>query len=772
MRTSVENPPTTPGGPTGEDHHTARRTSMATNGSNSPTPPSSVASLPPDPVSPGSTAAASRRKAAPLRLNPGGFRTVLKSVAQGSALTRHKRNDTPGEDPSATREAVDSGKAPARQARPPAAMSPSRQPSQSARESPEPMRRGLRSSFSSKFLRSASAKASLAEAGGAAAKCREMSVAESGNEPASSRERDDSESQEPSLKDTASSGGPTTSPPPPSREPLRRRVSISFSPSFLKKAVGLTPSQDSYRITTKRSEDSQPPGDEPSTVASGTTPPPFRVHPHPPGVRAAMRAANSLSPTAVRAAMRSATARDSSGGSGGITKDSKHEVPAGGRIQPDQRDQPVLSTMSTVAAPEPMAPPPLAYQQRAQQRQRRSVRRSASFSAGTQQSVTAICESTEQGKVGARARDAETAGALAAAVEALDTGNDNWAGSSSDLLLGGGRRPSSRRRRLRGRSMSLSIVGRASSGATVGLSNPTSPSSFFRGEGSGRRSGNSGSPVLASGSSGGGDAGGANGGFRQRLRQRAAGVGVGGPVGSGFHRRSKTRSASPPTVHGPFLGGHARTISASSDLLSLDSSGSWAGPGWRSFGGADGGGGERHRGRGLPSILDAVPVWKRSGLLKGLQERCTTASISSDGEHHQPAATPLSSLKTFRGTLHTSCPVVCVYLLSLVHSSLYSCVRLRCRRSSICLQKSMVDVWFVDISTLRNTVDRHWSCTTDLTHIAAVLASPVLTRRFLFVHFRDQGSGIHFRERHRNFCRDLERQWQETRLPRSGECHL
>eukprot|EP00903_Cladosiphon_okamuranus_P016392 g15117.t1 len=319
--------------------------------------------------------------------------------------------------------------------------------------------------------------------------------------------------------------------------------------------------------------------------------------------------------------MRSTMAWDSSGGTGGIPKNSKREVPVGRRLQADESDHPVFSTRATVAAPEPTPPPPLAYQQQAQRRLMRSVRRSASFSAGTRRSATAIRESRGRGKVVASARDTETSGASAVGIESLDTGNDCLAGSSPDLLLGGGRRPSGRHRGLGGRSMSLSLLGRASPGAIIGSSNQPSPPSFLRGDGSGSRSGNSRSPGL-DGGGGNGDTGGANGGFRQRLRQRAAGVGAGGPVGSGFHRRSRTRSASPPqTSHGPSLGGHGRTISASSDLLSLDSCGNWAGPGWRGFGGADGCGGVKRRPGGLPSILDAVPVWKRTGLLKGLQER-------------------------------------------------------------------------------------------------------------------------------------------------------
>ena len=627
---SIRNPLTPPGGPTSEDQRRARPTPATTDNSSSPTPPGSVASLPPDPASPGpaTAAAGSRRRRASLSLNPGAFRAVLKSAAtQGNATTRRKQDGTPEEGPSATGEAAGGGVAPSRQVLPPPA--PSRQASQSsARAGPEPTRRGVRSSISSKFLRSPSTKSTHAEAGDAAAAGRARPAAESGNEPASGLERDDPASQA------------------PPRKPLRRRVSMSFSPSSLKKAVGLSSGQDNQRSSaTKTSEDSlqQPLEYEPPPVALGTAAPPFRVHPHPPAVRAAMRAANSLSPTAVRAAMRSAMARDSSGrsNSGGIPKDSELEVTTnGGRSQRrDQSDQPVVfSSMTTVAAaPEPTAPPPLAYQQQAQQRRRRSLRRSASFTAGTRRSAMAMSEWRGQDKVGSHTRDVEIA------PKDQDSGNDNSDECSRDLLgsggsggsggsFGSGRRPSSssgRRRRLRGRSMSLSLVGRAASSAAIGLSNPSSPtsyvpSSYVRGDGPGNRSGSSSrSPALANG----GDAGSANGGFRQRLRQRAAGVGVGGTVGGGFHRRSKTRSASPPHSNGPLLGGHARTMSASSDLLSLDSSGSWAGPGWRGFGGFDDG--ERHRGGGLPSILDAVPVWKRPGLLQGLQERCVPTAVGS-----------------------------------------------------------------------------------------------------------------------------------------------
>ncbi|CBJ29438.1 conserved unknown protein [Ectocarpus siliculosus] len=56
-----------------------------------------------------------------------------------------------------------------------------------------------------------------------------------------------------------------------------------------------------------------------------------------------------------------------------------------------------------------------------------------------------------------------------------------------------------------------------------------------------------------------------------------------------------------------------------SELLPLGPVGSWAGVG----GGGGGFGGEHDASEGLPSILDAIPAWKRPRLLKGLQERET-----------------------------------------------------------------------------------------------------------------------------------------------------
>ncbi|CAM9352969.1 unnamed protein product [Ectocarpus fasciculatus] len=56
-----------------------------------------------------------------------------------------------------------------------------------------------------------------------------------------------------------------------------------------------------------------------------------------------------------------------------------------------------------------------------------------------------------------------------------------------------------------------------------------------------------------------------------------------------------------------------------SELLPLGPVGSWAGGG----GGDAGVGGEHAASEGLPSILDAIPAWKRPRLLKGLQERET-----------------------------------------------------------------------------------------------------------------------------------------------------
>ncbi|CAM9717188.1 unnamed protein product [Ectocarpus sp. 4 AP-2014] len=56
-----------------------------------------------------------------------------------------------------------------------------------------------------------------------------------------------------------------------------------------------------------------------------------------------------------------------------------------------------------------------------------------------------------------------------------------------------------------------------------------------------------------------------------------------------------------------------------SELLPLGPVGSWAGVG----GGGGGFGGEHYASEGLPSILDAIPAWKRPRLLKGLQERET-----------------------------------------------------------------------------------------------------------------------------------------------------
>eukprot|EP00752_Nemacystus_decipiens_P002667 g2495.t1 len=335
-----------------------------------------------------------------------------------------------------------------------------------------------------------------------------------------------------------------------------------------------------------------------------------------------MRTVYSLSPNAVRAAVRSAMAWDSGGASSGRRDGNKQEIAVGGGMQQKSSDQPeCLAMTATVAAPELTPPPPLAYQRAPQRRRRRSLRRSASFSAGTMLHAKAMSDSRGHDKIGSRARDAEATTREFAAAEGVASYDVGYEGSGDcsdkDLLLGGSRQTRRGTRRLRGRSMSIALMGRGSS-AVVGLSNPTSPSSS-RGDSPGYRSGRSRSPEPTSGGS---DVGGASGGFRHRLRQKAAGSGVGvsGSIGGGFHRRSRTRSAS-PIGNGPFLGGHARTISMSTDLLSLDSFGSWAGPGWNGFAGVDGCGGERLRGRGLRSILDAVPVWKRPALLRGLQDR-------------------------------------------------------------------------------------------------------------------------------------------------------
>ena len=589
----------TPGGPKREDQHRARPPSVSTKESNSSRQPGNVASTPPEPALRGFTGAISRGRRGSLSLSPSTFRAALKSATQGSAapVSGRKRPDTPGEGPPATGGVVGSGSPSTPQTLSTAAMTPSQHvPPTLRRGDTGPAQSGVRKGFSSRFRRASSRRPSQPEVGGATS--REIPTAKNGGGAAGDRERGDS-----------------GSPPPPQRNSLRRRVSMSFSPSYLRRAPRRTPSHDSQRSITTRTEDSQQPlVYEQFLNGPGTAPPSLRVHPHPPGVKAAIAAANSPNRSAVRAAVRSATVRDS-----GETKDSEHDVAVRGRVQAERCEQPVVSTtMSTVAAPEPTPPPPLTYQQ-AQQRRRRSFRRSASFTAGTLRSVLATGESRGHDKKGGRARGAETPRGLATTgVATLDTGNEGSPGFSDTdrLLSGGSRRPSSRTRRLRGRSKSVAHIGRGSS-AFGGFSNPPSPSSMRGGDGSGYRSGSTRSPAL---SSSGVDAGGANGGFRQRLRQRAAGGGGGG--GGGFHRRSRTRSHS-PKGNGQFLGAHARTISTSSaaDLLSLESSGSWAGPGWRGFGGADGFGGERHRGGGVPSILDAVPAWKRPALLKGLQDR-------------------------------------------------------------------------------------------------------------------------------------------------------
>lgn len=632
---------TSSGGPQNADQCRADHASIKDNeSSNGSTPPASVASLPPNPgtPAPSAPAAAPRRRGLSLSLNPGALRAVLKSATQGNpaAVLSRKPSDKPGQAPSARGEAGSSGSAPARNALSSAAtVTASQHPSQPARGGGESARRGIGvgTSLGSRFMRASSMRSRQTGAGGPAVASQEVSAEESSNElshnneSAGSLERGRSGSQAPGASGAASSGAAVAVPPPQppqAQKPARRRVSMSFSPSYLRKAVGLTPSQDDQRGITNRSEDSRHVGGGPLTDTPGPPAPPFRVHPHPPGARAAMRTSSiGLSPAAVRAAMRSAMARDISGGSSERKKEN-HEGTIDMTTQKGPGDEPVAPTKwATVVGPKPTVTPPplLVYQQPAQQRQRRSLRRSASFTAGTLRSVTTMGESRGEDRVGARVRDAETSRVLAAGVVAGTRALDDFSG---DLLSGddGGGRSSGRRSRLRGRSMSLAVMGRGSN-AFGALSAPPSPSSM-RGDGSGNsRSGSGRSPGLASGGvDAGGGGGGGGGGLRQRLRQKAAGVGVGGGAGTGFHRRGRTRSASPPNGIGQFLGGHARTISVSSDLLSLDSSGSWAGPGWRSFGVVDGGGEERHRGGGLPSILDAVPAWKRPALLKGLQQRC------------------------------------------------------------------------------------------------------------------------------------------------------
>lgn len=55
---------------------------------------------------------------------------------------------------------------------------------------------------------------------------------------------------------------------------------------------------------------------------------------------------------------------------------------------------------------------------------------------------------------------------------------------------------------------------------------------------------------------------------------------------------------------------------------------------------------------------------------------------------------------------------------------------------------------------------------------AAVSVSSGLTPRcYILVLYRNQGSGLHLRERHRYFRGNLERQRQEARFPRSCEYH-
>lgn len=460
-------------------------------------------------------------------------------------------------------------------------------------------------SLSSKLRRAISKQSGQTRIAGAAATSQDTSAEESGNEPAKLQ------STHLELDDLDTPPPAPSSPSPPPRKSLRRRVSISLSPSYLRKAITPAASQDRRRSITKRSDESQHPGDNQSTGASGPASLPSEIHSKPPEVRAA----NKFSPTTVREAMRSAMARDSSGGNSG-SKLCKPEGTIGGKLHCEPGDQPVVSNKVAVSSPAPASPPPLASQEK-RQRRRRSLGRSASFTAGSLWSAAIIAETPGEGKVGGRARD--------------------QLADFSGEPLNGGRRAGGGHRHVRGRSMSLVVMGRGSS-ANVGRSAPPSPS-CMRGDDSGNRSVDSRSAGLAGGGSDfGGGGGGGNGGFRHRLRQRAG-------AGSGFPRGGRTRSVSPPGGNRSFLGGHASTISMSADLLTLDSSGSWAGPSSRGFAGVDGG--ERHKRRGLLSILDAVPPWERPKMLKGLQGRCVSLVPASDGEyHHLPAVLRSESAQT------------------------------------------------------------------------------------------------------------------------------
>lgn len=399
--------------------------------------------------------------------------------------------------------------------------------------------------------------------------------------------------------------------PPPTT--LRRRVSMSLNPSNLKRAVGLGSGLESTKKSdaTNRSPDA-PEYEEEFVGVSEQQAPPVRVHPRPRAVAHAQRGSTSLNPTAARAAASAAIAKDNGTAArecGGKVSSDKGAGGGGGGLSQASSGQLALSTTETATPPKIVPFPASTTQQQQWARQRRSARRSASFSLGAGGGAASLrfpntgSSSGSEEKIPAFGQENAERGRQGEGGAQLNhnASTEAAAGDGGASPPSGGDR--SGRRHLRGRSMSLARLNR---GSSLGLSPPPSPASL-RGSRKGSRSPTSGVGVGVGVSN-------VGGGFRQRLRQKAAGVGVGvgGGGGNGFDRR-RSRSISPPRVGG----NHSRTISMGSELLPLGPVGSWAGVGWR----GGGFGGEHCASEGLPSILDAIPAWKRPRLLKGLQER-------------------------------------------------------------------------------------------------------------------------------------------------------
>ncbi|CAM9662897.1 unnamed protein product, partial [Ectocarpus sp. 12 AP-2014] len=303
-----------------------------------------------------------------------------------------------------------------------------------------------------------------------------------------------------------------SSPPPTT---LRRRVSISLNPSNLKRAVGLRPGQESTKKSdaTNRSPDA-PEYKEEFVGVSEQQAPPMRVHPRPRAVANAQRGSPSLNPTAARA-VPTAIAKDNGTAAreiGGKVSSDKGAGGGGGGLSRASSGQPALSAAALKVLPFPAS----TTQQQQWARQRRSARRSASFSLGAGGGATSLrfpntgSSSGSEEKIPAfRQENAERGrqgegGALLNHNASTEAAAGHGGASPPS---GGGR---SGRRHLRGRSMSLARLNR---GSSLGLSPPSSPASL-RGSRKGSRSPTSGVGVGVGAGNGGG-------GFRQRLRQKA-----------------------------------------------------------------------------------------------------------------------------------------------------------------------------------------------------------------------------------------------------------